>query len=162
MPLDVAATLAWARQVDPAISEDFLTTVNDFLSMLVVWIGPFGGVWLMDGLLRRWTYDPVDAHAVAAGPAGRYWGWNGINLRGFAAMLTGSGICLLTFNAPIFQGPLSKELDGADLSWILGPLVAAAVYFLIARDNVRASTAVPRATSPRPSGWERRPRSTRA
>jgi hypothetical protein len=58
-------------------------------------------------------------------------------------MLTGSGICLLTVNAPIFQGPLSKELDGADLSWILGPLVAAAVYFVIARDNVRASAAVP-------------------
>jgi NCS1 family nucleobase:cation symporter-1 len=125
------------------ISEDFLTTVNDFLSMLVVWIGPFGGVWLMDGLLRRWSYDPVDVHAVAAGPAGRYWGWNGINLRGFVALLAGSGICLLTLNAPIFQGPLSKELDGADLSWILGPLVAAAVYYLIARNRVRASAAVP-------------------
>jgi purine-cytosine permease-like protein len=125
------------------ISEDFLTTVNDFLSMLIVWIGPFGGVWLMDSLLRRWSYDPVDIHAVAAGARGRYWGWNGINTRGFAAMLVGSGVCLLTVNAPIFQGPISKELSGADLSWILGPLVAAGVYFLIARQAVRASAAVP-------------------
>jgi nucleobase:cation symporter-1, NCS1 family len=125
------------------ISEDFLTTVNDFLSMLIVWIGPFGGVWLMDGLLRRWSYDPVDVHAVAAGARGRYWGWNGINLRGIVSLLAGSGVCLLTVNAPIFQGPLSKEIDGADLSWVLGPLVAAAVYYLIARDQVRQSAAVP-------------------
>jgi NCS1 family nucleobase:cation symporter-1 len=97
----------------------------------------------MDGLLRRWTYDPVDVHAVAAGSRGRYWGWNGINLKGVAALLTGSGVCLLTVSAPFFTGPLSKQLDGADLSWILGPLVAAAVYFAIARDDVRASAAVP-------------------
>jgi purine-cytosine permease-like protein len=125
------------------ISEDFLTVVNDFLSMLIVWIGPFGGVWLMDGLLRRWSYDPVDVHAVAAGARGRYWGWNGINLRGFAALLTGSAVCLLTLNAPIFQGPISKELSGADLSWILGPLVAAGVYYALAGHAVRASAAVP-------------------
>jgi len=125
------------------ISDNFLTVVNDFLAMLVVWIGPFGGVWLMDGLLRRWTYDPVDVHAVAAGSAGRYWGWNGINVKGIAALLTGSGVCLLTVSAPFFTGPVSKQLDGADLSWILGPLVAAAVYFVIARDDVRASATVP-------------------
>jgi NCS1 family nucleobase:cation symporter-1 len=125
------------------ISEDFLTVVNDFLSMLVVWIGPFGGVWLMDGLLRRWSYDPVDVHAAAAGARGRYWGWHGINPRGFVAMLVGSGVCLLTVNSPFFQGPLSKSLDGADLSWLLGPLVSAAVYFVIAREQVRATAAVP-------------------
>ena len=145
------------------ISDDFLAIVNDFLSMLIVWIAPFGGVWLMDGLLRRWTYDPVDIHAVAAGPAGRYWGWHGINPRGFAAMLSGSAVCLLTVNSPIFQGPLSKALDGADLSWILGPPVAAAVYFLIAR----AQRPCERGGSRKPhrrgrERWERRPRSTRA
>ena len=36
------------------ISESFTTVVNDFLSLLVVWIAPFGGVWLHDGTLRRW------------------------------------------------------------------------------------------------------------
>ena len=50
------------------ISESFTTVVNDFLSLLVVWIAPFGGVWLADGMLRRWQYDPVDIHAVDAGP----------------------------------------------------------------------------------------------
>ena len=125
------------------ISNDFLTVVNDFLSLLIVWIGPFGGVWLMDGLLRRWSYDPVDIHAVSAGSRGRYWGWHGINTKGFLAMLTGAGVCVLTINAPIFQGPLSSVLGDADLSWLLGLPVAAATYFLLARREVKASAPVP-------------------
>jgi nucleobase:cation symporter-1, NCS1 family len=123
------------------ISDSFLTVVNDFLSMLVVWIGPFGGVWLVDGLLRRWSYDPVDVHTV--GPRSRYWGWNGINVRGFAAMLLGSAVCLLTVDSPFYSGPVSDSLSGADLSWILGPLVAGGAYFLLARRQVAASAAVP-------------------
>jgi NCS1 family nucleobase:cation symporter-1 len=125
------------------ISDDFLTVVNDFLSLLVVWIAPFGGVWLMDGLLRRWSYDPVDVHAVAAREEGRYWGWRGINTNGFVAMLVGAGVCLLTVNSSFFQGPFSDAIDGADLSWLLGPPVSAAVYFALARRQVRASAAVP-------------------
>ena len=56
--------------------------VNDFLSLLLIWIGPFAGVWLIDGTLRRWSYDPVDIHAVQAGAAGRYWGWHGHQRQG--------------------------------------------------------------------------------
>jgi nucleobase:cation symporter-1, NCS1 family len=97
----------------------------------------------MDGLLRRWSYDPVDVHAVAAREQGRYWGWHGINTRGFAAMLVGAAVCLLTVNSSFFQGPLSDALDGADLSWLLGPIVSAAVYLVLARQQVRASAAVP-------------------
>ena len=36
------------------ISTNFLTDVNDFLSLLIIWIAPFGGVWLIDGMLSRW------------------------------------------------------------------------------------------------------------
>ena len=121
------------------ISESFTTVVNDFLSLLVVWIAPFGGVWLADGVMRRWRYDPVDIHAVEAGPRGRYWGWNGINVAGFAALAAGVVVCLLTVNAPIYQGPVSKMLSDSDLSWILGLPVSAATYLALARRTVRAT-----------------------
>jgi len=125
------------------ISSSFLTVVNDFLSLLLIWIGPFGGVWLVDGMLRRWSYDPVDIHAVRAGPSGRYWGWHGINVKGLVCMLIGAGVCVLTINAPIFEGPVSKALSGSDFTWVLGPIVAGALYFVLARAEVRASAAVP-------------------
>jgi nucleobase:cation symporter-1, NCS1 family len=125
------------------ISSNFLTDVNDFLSLLIVWIAPFGGVWLVDGMLRRWSYDPVDIHAVAAGSAGRYWGWHGINLKGFISMLVGAGVCMLVVDSPVYEGPLSKSLSGADLSWILGLPIAGILYYVLARNEVRASAAVP-------------------
>src|ERR1700733_6329700 len=125
------------------ISTNFLTDVNDFLSLLLIWIGPFAGVWLIDGTLRRWSYDPLDIHAVRSGRKGRYWGWNGINVKGWFAMLVGAGVCVLTINSPIFEGPISKSLSGSDLTWILGPIVAGALYYAIARDEVRATAAIP-------------------
>jgi purine-cytosine permease-like protein len=125
------------------ISTNFLTTVNDFLSLLLIWIGPFAGVWLIDGTLRRWSYDPIDIHAVHAGPAGRYWGWNGINVKGMISMGVGAVVCVLTINSPILQGPISKALSGSDLTWILGPVVAGGLYFVLARADVRATAPVP-------------------
>ena len=113
------------------ISSSFLTDVNDFLSLLLIWIGPFAGVWLVDGTLRRWSYDPVDIHTIRAGS--RYWGWRGLNVRGLVAMLAGAAVCVLTSDSPILHGPVSKALNGADLTWILGPVVAGAVYFVLAR-----------------------------
>ena len=106
------------------ISTNFLTDVNDFLSLLLIWIGPFAGVWLVDGTLRRWKYDPLDIHAVREGSAGRYWGWHGINVKGFVSMLIGAVVCVLTIDSPILEGPISKSLSGSDLTWLLGPLVA--------------------------------------
>jgi hypothetical protein len=40
---------------------------------------------------------------------------------------------VLTIDSPILHGPVSKTLNGADLTWILGPVVAGAVYFVLAR-----------------------------
>jgi nucleobase:cation symporter-1, NCS1 family len=125
------------------ISDNFLTIVNDFLSLLIVWIAPFGGVWLMDGMLRRWSYDPVQIHAVGAGSRGRYWGWKGLNVKGFVAMGIGAVVCLLTVNSPVLEGPISSALGGADLSWILGLPVAAGAYYLLAHRDIARAEAVP-------------------
>ncbi len=127
------------------VSTNFLTDVNDFLSLLLIWIGPFGGVWLVDGMLRRWSYDPVDIHGVHAGAAGRYWGWHGINVKGMVSMLVGAGVCVLCINSPILEGPISKSLSGSDLTWILGPVVAGALYYVLAGKEVRATADVPAA-----------------
>jgi cytosine/uracil/thiamine/allantoin permease len=80
---------------------------------------------------------------VQAGAAGRYWGWHGINIKGFAAMFIGAGVCMLTINSPVYQSSISKALNGADLTWILGLPVAALCYYVLARDDVRATAAVP-------------------
>jgi purine-cytosine permease-like protein len=110
---------------------DFTSVLHDFVALLVVWLGPFGAVWITDGLMRRWRYDPGEIHDVGAG--GRYWGWHGFNLRGTIALLAGVAVCLLTVNAPSLQGPVSGALGGADLTWTLGPLASATLYWALAR-----------------------------
>jgi nucleobase:cation symporter-1, NCS1 family len=117
--------------------EDFETVLHDFVALLVVWLGPFGAVWLTDGLMRRWRYDADEVHDVS--PHSEYWGWRGFNLAGWAALAAGMGVCLLTINAPILDGPLSQWLDGADFTWTAGPLTSAVVYWALAhRSKVRA------------------------
>jgi purine-cytosine permease-like protein len=113
--------------------QDFTSVLNDFVAMMIVWLAPFAGVWLTDGMLRRWHYDPEAVHATRRDQHSEYWGWNGMNPRGYAALIAGIVACLLTVNAPIFKGPISRLLGGADLTWIVGFLVAGGTYYALAR-----------------------------
>jgi nucleobase:cation symporter-1, NCS1 family len=120
--------------------KDFTTALHDFVAVLVVWLGPFGAVWITDGLIRRWRYDPGGIHDLTA--SGRYWGWSGFNVQGSIALVIGITVCLLTINSPSLEGPVSDALDGADLTWTVGPMVSAVVYWLLVRRGaLRASPA---------------------
>ena len=110
---------------------DFTSVLHDFVALMVVWLGPFAGVWITDGLMRRWRYDPVQIHDVS--PRSAHWGWHGFQPGAWLALLTGVVVSLLTMNAPVFQGPVSEWLAGADLTWTLGPLTSAATYWAITR-----------------------------
>jgi purine-cytosine permease-like protein len=118
--------------------QDFSTALNNFVALMIVWLAPFAGVWITDGLLRRWHYDPVAVHTTRRGEANPYWSWNGINTHGFAALFAGVVACVLTINAPVFQGPVSRLLDGVDLTWIVGFVVSALTYLALARVSNKA------------------------
>ncbi|CDR18211.1 hypothetical protein [Streptomyces iranensis] len=81
-----------------AVGGTIANNINDFVAMLVVWAGPFGGVWIADAVMRRNTYDPVRLHAVKDGERGPYRGWRGWNMHGWAAMLGGVATSLLCVN----------------------------------------------------------------
>jgi NCS1 family nucleobase:cation symporter-1 len=120
--------------------EDFITVLHDFVAVMIVWLAPFGAVWITDALMRRWRYDARDIHDVS--PRSRYWGRHGVNVRAWAALLVGVAVCLLTINSPSLDGPVSKALAGADFTWTLGPLASAAAYWVLARrSRVRAGRA---------------------
>jgi NCS1 family nucleobase:cation symporter-1 len=112
--------------------QDFSTALNDFIALLVVWVGPFGGVWICDGYLRRGTFDARAIHN-AAGRAGRYWGWHGLNPSGCIALVAGMLVAGMTMKSPLFDGPIASALGGADLSWLLGLPVSALTYGLLSR-----------------------------
>jgi len=116
---------------------DLSTVLNDFVSLLVAWSGPYAGVWLCDGILRRWRFDMAEIHPGAAG-APRH---NARILRSWLAYFAGMGAAVLTMKSPLFEGPLAKALGGMDLSWVLGLLVAGGVYALFATSRPARSIA---------------------
>jgi NCS1 family nucleobase:cation symporter-1 len=123
--LDVIVSTAIALYI--LFVQDFSTALNDFIAVLVMWVGPYGGVWICDGLMRRGKFDCAAIHS-RAGAAGRYWGWHGLNLAGCIALLCGMTAAALTTKSPLFDGPLAVALGGADISWLVGPPVSALVY----------------------------------
>jgi nucleobase:cation symporter-1, NCS1 family len=110
--------------------QDFSTALNNFIALLVVWVGPFGGVWICDGYLRQGKYDAIAIHSKR-GAAGRYWGWRGLNPAGCVAMAAGMAMAALTMKSPVYDGPIAVALGGADLSWLLGFPVSMLAYWLL-------------------------------
>jgi purine-cytosine permease-like protein len=116
--------------------QDFSSALNSFISALVVWVGPFGGVWICDGFLRRGKFDFRAIHSTARS-TGRYWGWHGFNVSGCVALLAGMVSAALTMMSPLYNGPIAMALGGADLSWLVGLPVSALVYYGLMRFNER-------------------------
>ena len=126
--LDVIVSTAIALYI--IFVQDFSTALNNFIALLVVWVGPFGGVWLCDGYLRRGKYDARAIHS-REGTAARYWGWRGLNPSGCIAVAAGMAVAAMTMKSPLYDGPIATALGGADLSWILGLPVSMLSYLLL-------------------------------
>jgi NCS1 family nucleobase:cation symporter-1 len=133
--LDVAASTAIALYI--LFVQDFSTALNDFIALLVVWVGPFGGVWICDGYLRRGRFDARAIHSLV-GTSGRYWGWRGLNPSGCIAITAGMAVAAMTMKSPLYDGPIAKALGGADLSWLLGLPVSALCYWALTRRRFRS------------------------
>ncbi len=123
--------------------QDFSTALTDFIALLMVWVGPFGGVWVCDGFLRGGRFDSRAIHSKERA-GGAYWGWRGFNVPGVIAMTAGMMAAALTMKSPLYDGPIALALGGADLSWILGFPVAALCYWALSslRDSPAALRAI--------------------
>lgn len=118
-----------------AASSNFLTNFNNFLLLILYLFIPWTAVNLVDYyIVRRGHY----AIAEIFNPRGLYgrWGWRGIvsYLAGFAAMVP-------FFDTGLYEGPVSKALGGADISFFIGLPVAAILYYVLSRSiDVAAET----------------------
>ncbi|MFE6188424.1 purine-cytosine permease family protein [Streptomyces sp. NPDC056465] len=117
--------------------DSFLTSFKDFLLFLLTFFTPWSAINLVDYyLISRERYDIP----ALSDPGGRYGAW-----RGDALTVYGVGVLAqLPFLATHFwTGPMVEVLGGADISWIVGLVVPAALYLLLAR---RDTSRVPEET----------------
>ncbi|WP_256642137.1 purine-cytosine permease family protein [Streptomyces murinus] len=107
--------------------DSFLTSFKDFLLFLLTAFTPWSAINLVDYyLIAKERYDLP----ALSDPHGRYGAW-----RIGALVVYGIGLLAqLPFLATSFYtGPLVAPLGGTDISWIVGLLVPAVLYWLVAR-----------------------------
>lgn len=133
------AIAAWALFVAP----DFLDALSASLELAVSVLGPLVAVYAVDILLRRNRYDGAALADERRG--GPYWYRHGVFWPGVVAMVGASTTAVLMANTTLYVGPIALALGGADLSAIVGPILAAALYAVLwlTTDPYRDATARP-------------------
>ncbi|MBO0847871.1 MAG: cytosine permease [Pseudonocardia sp.] len=108
-------------------TKHFLTNFQNFVLVLLIVFTPWSAVNLVDYYLV--SAERVDVPALYD-PDGRYGRWNGPALVSYTIGI----LAQIPFMAQtLYTGPLTELLGGADISWLVGLVVTAAVYYPWAR-----------------------------
>jgi len=122
-------------------STRFSQLLADFLLFIIVWVGPWCAIYLVDYLLRRGRYDNG---ALQNETGGRYYRNGGVHWPAIVAQGVGMVAAALWLNAySPYVSPLSSRVDGSDFSVFLGLFFGGITYYLLARRKVRAETDAP-------------------
>jgi NCS1 family nucleobase:cation symporter-1 len=114
-----AAALALAL----AATDNFLASFTDFLLFLLYFMTPWSAINLVDYYwVRKEQYD-VDSLFNPDGIYGRF------NKGAFVAYVIGVLIQIPFMNSTFYVGPIADWMGGAEISWILGLVVAGGLYY---------------------------------
>lgn len=125
--LAICAFLALSVLIALAASADFLDYFKNFVLLLLMVFTPWSAINLVDYYLI--SKERFDIPAFYD-PAGRYGAWNWVALGSYAA---GVVIQIPFLAQKLYTGPITDLLGGADISWIVGLVGTAAIYYPIAR-----------------------------
>jgi NCS1 family nucleobase:cation symporter-1 len=128
----VVAVIAVSVVIALIATKDFLNVFKNFVLLLLMVFTPWSVINLVD--YYKVSRDRLDIPALYS-PTGRYGRWNVVALVSY-----GVGVLVqIPFLAQaMYTGPITKLLGGADVSWIVGILVTAAVYYPWAKATHRA------------------------
>jgi nucleobase:cation symporter-1, NCS1 family len=117
-------------------SSRFTTLLADFLLFIIVWLGPWCAIYLVDSWLRRNRYDQ---NALLDERGGRYFRQGGVHWPAVIAQVVGMVAAALWLNAySPYVSPLSSRVGDSDFSVFMGLIVGGLIYWLLAGRSVRA------------------------
>ena len=130
-----ALVLAGALAFALGLSTDFVARFVNLVLVLLVVLVPWTAINLIDFyLLHRGRYD---FDALFAPDGGRYGRFNSVALGSYAL---GIAVQIPFLATDLYTGPIAAHLGGADLSWLVGLIVTAPLYYLWARSRGIGST----------------------
>ncbi|MHB8458342.1 MAG: purine-cytosine permease family protein, partial [Acidimicrobiales bacterium] len=116
---------------------NFFNDLSGFLLYIVIWLGPWFGILIVDYFLRRGRYH---APSLEAQRGGLYWRNGGANWRALVPLALGMFAGMMwadaAFYVPSYVGPISNATGGSDLSWLIGMVVGGGGYYLLSFRSV--------------------------
>jgi purine-cytosine permease-like protein len=104
---------------------DFATKLSNFLLFLGYWIAPLVGIVLVDWFLRRGRADSWSVVRLRTLPIG----WQAL-----AALAAGFAGSLPFMDSSLYVGAVaSGPLQGGDIAYIVGGILAGLVYWILAK-----------------------------
>jgi nucleobase:cation symporter-1, NCS1 family len=129
-------------------SSHFFTLLTDFLLFIILWLGPWCAIYLVDSWLRRNRYD----HDSLLNERGRYFRNGGVHWPAIIAQVLGMVCAAFWLNAysPYvgFFASRNGGPIGSDFSVFIGLFVGGIVYYLLASRSVRAEGEATAAEAP--------------
>jgi nucleobase:cation symporter-1, NCS1 family len=107
----------------------FLKGFESFILFLLAAFTPWSAINLVD--YYCFTRSRYDIPALSD-PDGRYGRWN---MTGIGIYIVGILVQVPFVSTALYTGPLVEALGGADISWILGLVVPAGLYYGVARNS---------------------------
>ncbi|MEU2084300.1 cytosine permease [Streptomyces albus] len=131
-----AVVLAVALLIALGLSSDFVTQFVNLVQALLIVLIPWTAINLIDYyLLHRGRYALADLFAPDGGRYGRF---NPVALISYAV---GIAVQLPLVATSLYTGPLVAAVGGADLSWLIGLVVTAPLYYVWAARSLRTRQA---------------------
>jgi NCS1 family nucleobase:cation symporter-1 len=113
---------------------NFLTNYENFILFLAYFLIPWTAINLVDFYaVRKERYD-IKAIFDPDGEYGR------VNWRALGPYLISIGIEIPFMSTTFYTGPMVAHVGGADISWIIGTIVAGGLYYLGMRYPVSRTT----------------------
>ncbi len=127
-------------------SNDFFNLLTSFLLFIILWLGPWCAIYLVDSWLRRNRYD---SQALLNESGGRYFRNGGFHWPAVIAQVVGGVAAALWLNAfsetsLSYEGPFASRFGGSfgsDFSVFIGLIVGGVLYWALASRSVRAEGA---------------------
>jgi len=144
----IAGVVGYLVTIYFVFQPSFAKAFDNWMISLLLWMSPWAGVILADFYVVRG--GRIDVDELYRAPERSVYG--DINWGAIIAFLVGlvAGWSVEDGLVPALQGPIStKLLGGADLSWLIGIVVAGGVYLAIGRREAPAPV-------PQPTGGARR------
>ncbi|EIZ80112.1 cytosine/purines/uracil/thiamine/allantoin transporter [Novosphingobium sp. Rr 2-17] len=105
-------------------AESFLNTYENFIVLLLCVMSPWTAINLTDFyLLKHGSYDVSAFFETGGGRYGRY------NVAALSAFFLGAAAQVPFLNTQLYTGTITKWLDGADISWLVGLIFTTAIYY---------------------------------